>query len=369
MTKYVSKKAPLSQEELSVRRRYIGATFVTCIVVALVFGSVHVVQLGANRMQEMRAQAGYDLKDEDKKIRAAGEDLFRNVLHERGVSHTISYTVEEVHGLLPVIEWQRLETMVEIPEGQFIMGTNNLKTDAQNRPAHNVTLPTYYIDKYPVTHAQYARFVAGTGYRVPLNWSDGRFVPERTFHPVTMVSWFDAKAYCTWANKRLPSEAEWEKAARGTDERRWPWGPIMDTKLLNTYYNVGSTTPVGSYLDGASPYGVLDMAGNVSEWIEDDFDPYNKTDAPSTVFKAKKQVVAASKEDRNKKVADIVDTDLKYKVMRGGSWKGDPFSTSSYHRSYSWPNLTSDFYGFRCVKDADVEPNKAEVASNESIDS
>ena len=366
MKKYAKKKAPLSSEELAVRKRYIGATFVTCMVLALVFGTIHVVSLGSIRMDEMRAQAGYDLKDEHKKIRAAGEDLFRNVFHERGVTHTVTYTVEEVHGLLPVIEWQRLETMIEIPEGEFVMGTDNMKTDAQNRPAHNVYLPTYFIDRYPVTHAQYARFVAETGHRTPLNWSEGKFDPPKTFHPVTMISWFDARDYCTWAKKRLPSEAEWEKAARGTDSRRWPWGPVMDTKLLNTYYNVGSTTPVGSYLDGASPYGVLDMAGNVSEWIADDFEPYKKTDAPSRIFKAKAPVVATKKEDRDKKIADFVETDLKYKVMRGGSWKGDPFSTSSYHRSYSWPNLTSDFYGFRCVKDA--EPQETEVAKNDSIE-
>jgi len=360
----VRKKTALSDEQLAVRKRYIGATFVTCMVAALVFGSIHVVQIGSKRMDEMRAQAGYDLKDEDKKIRAAGEDLFRNVLHERGVSHTITYTVEEISGLLPIIEWQRLEMMVEVPEGEFIMGTDNKKTDSQNRPAHKRSLDTYYIDKYPVTNAQYGRFVAGTGHRTPINWSKGKFVPGKVFHPVTMVSWFDARDYCEWAGKRLPTEAEWEKAARGTDERRWPWGDVMDTKLLNTYYNVGSTTPVGMYEGGASPYGALDMAGNVAQWIADDFDPYSETDASQEIFKAKMPVVSKDKKNRDKKVADFVETELKYKVMRGGSWKGDPFSTSSFHRNYSWPNLTSDFYGFRCVKDS--EPLNTEVASNES---
>ncbi|MDX1812503.1 MAG: SUMF1/EgtB/PvdO family nonheme iron enzyme, partial [Gammaproteobacteria bacterium] len=232
-------------------------------------------------------------------------------------------------------------------------GTDNLKTDSQNRPAHKVALPDYYIDKFPVTNAQYARFVAETGYRVPLNWKKGRFLPEISLHPVTMVSWFDAKAYCGWAKKRMPTEAEWEKAARGTDERRWPWGDAMDVKKLNTYYSVGSTSSVDTYKDGVSPYGVYDMAGNVIEWVADNFEPYKNTDAPETVFKAKKQVVSDSKEDIEKKVAKFVETDEKYKVMRGGSWKGDPFSTSSYHRSYSWPNLTSDFYGFRCAKDSE----------------
>lgn len=369
MKKYASKKEPISSHDLTVRKRFIGATFVTCMVLALVFGTIHVVSIGSNRMDEMRAQAGYDLKDEHKKIRAAGEQFFREVFHEHGVTDSLKYTIEEVHGMLPVIEWQRLETMIEIPEGEFTMGTDNMKTDAQNRPAHTVYLPTYYIDQYPVTYVQYARFVAETERRAPLNWESGKFDPPRTFHPVTMVSWFDARDYCTWAKKRLPSEAEWEKAARGTDGRRWPWGNVMDTNVVNTYYNVGSTTPVGSFLGGASPYGVLDMAGNVAQWIADDFEPYDKTDASLRVFKAKAPVVAADKEDRDKKIADFVETDLKYKVVRGGSWKGDPFSTSSFHRSYSWPNLASDFFGFRCAKDAEPQETTTEVVNNDSLDS
>jgi len=354
----------LSKDEIAVRKRYIGATFVTCIVAALVGGTIHVVQLGSNRMQELRDQAGYDLSKENEKIRAAGEDLFRNVFHERGVTHTITYTIEEADGLLPVKQWKHLENMVEIPAGEFTMGTDNLKTDAQNRPSHKVFLNSYSIDRHPVTNAQYARFVAFTGHRVPLNWSEGKFNPEKLLHPVTMISWFDAKDYCEWTGKRMPSEAEWEKAARGSDERRWPWGDVMDTNLLNTYYNVGSTTQVGSYEGGASPYGVLDMAGNVLEWVDDDFEPYKKSSAPESIFIAKKQVVSDDPKDRDMKVANFVDTDKKYKVMRGGSWKGDPFSTSSYHRNYSWPNLTSDFYGFRCVKDADVQNTK--VSKNET---
>ncbi len=345
-------KRILTPDEIAIRKRYIGATFVSCIVLALIAGTIHVLELGANRMQELRDKAGYDLEDEHTRIRAAGEDLFRNVLHERGVTHTVTYNSEEASGLLPVNEWLRLETMALVPAGEFTMGTDSIKTDAQNRPAHIVNLPAYEIDKYTVTNAQYARYVAATGYRVPLNWSKGRFKPALAVHPVTMVSWFDAKAYCEWNNKRMPTEAEWEKAARGTDSRRWPWGNVMDVKKLNTYYSVGATSPVHAYPEGASPYGVVDMAGNVIEWVADNFEPYRDTEAPKMIFVAKKQIVSDDKDDRNKKIAKIVETDEKYKSMRGGSWKGDPFSTSSFHRGYSWPNLTSDFYGFRCARDA-----------------
>jgi iron(II)-dependent oxidoreductase len=117
---------------------------------------------------------------------------------------------------------------------------------------------------------------------------------------------------------------------------------------LNTYYNVGSATDVNIYTSGVSPYGIFDMAGNVNEWTEDNFLPYKGSDAAAEVFKGKVARVASS-EDRSMKVADLVTVDRRYKVMRGGSWKGDPFSTATYHRDNALPNLASDFYGFRCA--------------------
>ena len=349
-----------SAAQREIRKRYLGATFVTCVVLALIAGTIHVLQLGANRMNEMRDLAGIDVENEKEHIRAAGEDLYRNVAHEKRLTHTLTYTMEEAAGLLGVNEWKSLAEMVEVPAGEFLMGTDYLKADAQNKPQHKVYLDAFKIDKHEVTNAEYARFVAETNHRPPLNWSKGKFDAGYEMHPVTMVTWFDARDYCAWEGKRLPTEAEWEKAARGTDGRRWPWGDRMDVKRLNTYYSVGSTTPVGSYPLGASPYGALDMAGNVAEWVDSELVPYKGSTAPEEVFKAKIPVVPKDEKEKQMSVVDFVETDLRYKVMRGGSWKSDPFSTSTYHRNSQWPQLTTDFYGFRCAQDIAPETTKSE---------
>lgn len=343
----------LTKEQIQIRKRFIGATFVTCIVTALVFGTIHVLELGANRMQQMRDLAGYDISKEKDRIRAAGQDLYLADRHEKGQTHTDSYTIEEARSLLTEQQWQMLAEMVVIPEGEFIMGTDSLKSDSQNRPQHKVFVKSYKIDKHLVTNAEYALFVAETGYRAPLNWPNGKIPEGLKLHPVTMVSWFDATAYTDWAKKRLPTEAEWEKAARGTDGRRWPWGDKMDSSFLNTYYNKGSTTKIDAYPQGASPYGVLDMSGNVQEWVANDFIPYSGSAAPETLFAAKVPQIPTDAKDRSLRMVEFVETEERYKVMRGGSWKSDPFSTSTYHRNFSWPNFTSDFYGFRTASDVD----------------
>lgn len=351
-------RGPLAKEQIANRKRYLGATFVTCVVIALVGGTIHVLELGSNRMLEMRDKASYKLEEENNKIRAAGEDLYRTDAHEKGLTHKHALTLAEVEKLLPPEKWFELETMATIPAGPFLMGTNNLKSDAQNRPQHTVTLPAYRVDKFLVTNAQYAKFVATTQRRTPSNWPDGKIPPGLELHPVTLVSWFDAKAYASWAGKRLLTEAEWEKAARGTDGRRWPWGDNMEPSRLNTYYSVGSTTPVGAFVSGASPYGVMDMSGNVNQWVEDELLPYRDSDAPTDLFRAKAPKLPDDASERGKKMVDFISTEQKYKVMRGGSWKSDPFSTTSYHRNYSWPHFAADFYGFRCAQDVEASTAK-----------
>jgi iron(II)-dependent oxidoreductase len=345
----------LTPQERERRSRFLSATLVTCLALLVIGGSLHVVMLGSIRMGEMRDKATYDLRDEPAHERAAGEDIALHARNEHrkelaAASHA-GYTIDEVKALLLPEQWTELDSTIDIPAGTFPMGTNYDRADVQDRPQHAVRLPAYRIDKYLVTNAQYARFIAETQHRPPSTWKNGRIPEGQLLYPVTLVNWYDASAYAQWAGKRLPTEAEWEKAARGTDARRWPWGNSMDPKRLNTYYNVGSATNVDVYRNGVSPYGVYDMAGNVSEWVEDDFLPYPGTDAPADVFQGKVNRMLTP-EDRALKLSEQVPVAQHYKVLRGGSWKSDPFSTATYHRGFNWPSYASDFFGFRCATDA-----------------
>lgn len=332
------------------RRRYLKATLISCMVLLVVGGFAHVIKIGATRLEDMRRLASYDPKDMSRHIRAAGEDITLHHEHEFGEQKAKGYTVEEAEALLPKAKWAELDSMIVIPAGEFTMGTSLPHTDEQDHPAHQVKLPAYRIDKYAVTNAQYARFVAATGHRPPSSWKQQRIPEGELLRPVTLVSWYDAVAYAKWAGKRLPTEAEFEKAGRGTDGRRWPWGNQMNPERLNTYYNVGSATDVTSYENGKSPYGVMGLSGNVDEWVQNDFAPYPGSDAPATLFQGKVGRVNSAK-DQSMKVVDLMPVKASYKVLRGGSWKSDPFSSALYHRNFAFPNYASDFFGFRCAAD------------------
>jgi formylglycine-generating enzyme required for sulfatase activity len=164
---------------------------------------------------------------------------------------------------------------VPVPAGPFLMGSRRASDQqAYETPQHTVTLPAFRMGRYPVTKAQYAAFVEAMAYAPPADWVDGQFPPEQGDHPVVYVSWHDAQAYLAWLWQqtgrpyRLPSEAEWEKAARGEDGRLWPWGNAWDPARANCKpAGPGGTTPVGEYSPaGDSPYDCSDMAGNVLEW-------------------------------------------------------------------------------------------------------
>jgi formylglycine-generating enzyme required for sulfatase activity len=164
----------------------------------------------------------------------------------------------------PELEW------VVVPAGTFLMGSNSLQ-DAQatsdEQPQHQVTLARFCISRFPVTNLQYSRFLAATGQVHPSHWAGLQIPSGREDHPVVNVAWHDAQAFCEWAGARLPSEAEWEKAARGTDGRLFPWGDEPPPAgHCNFDRIVDDTSSVGAYTGSESPYGIADMAGNVLEW-------------------------------------------------------------------------------------------------------
>ncbi len=279
-----------------------------------------------------------------------------------------------------------------VPAGSFLMGSDKVDTSGKQQeyglvkplfldehPAHRVKLPAYYIDRYEINNAQYKKFVREAGRTEPFSWSQNGFnllesrlqasdlealrwiateyfkfdIDTRTAGkkqllrlmredqamknhlPVSSVSWYDASAYCQWVGKRLPSEAEWEKAARGEDGREFPWGNEWDTEQTNVGDDAdweGGIAPVGSYENNQSPYGVYDMAGNVWEWTADWYQPYANSDYASK---------------------DFGET---HKVIRGGGGGVGHYSLSFFFRSAmrgnALPDAQSGDVGFRCAWDA-----------------
>lgn len=227
--------------------------------------------------------------------------------------------------------------MVYVPRGEFIRGSENGSDDEM--PVHTGYLPSFWIDQTEVTNVMYRKCVMDKKCNPPTQEkSNTRVLYFNNYdfgdHPVIYVSWVDAKMYCEWAGRRLPTEAEWEKAARGTDGRIYPWGEGIDCQYANYSNCVGDTSQVGSYLSGASPYRALDMAGNVGEWVADVYDNkyYN------TILDG---VVNPTGPDYGQ-----------YRVMRGGSWKDEAYFLRSADRNWGSPNNRYYTVGFRCARDA-----------------
>jgi len=227
--------------------------------------------------------------------------------------------------------------MVLVPRGEFKMGSAMHSDES----LHNVVLDAYYLDKYEVSNQRYGEFMKATGHAAPAYWDDKRLnKPEQ---PVVGVNWLDAKAFCEFDGKRLPTEAEWEKAAKGpAGDNHYPWGHRrVDTKHANYGQNVGFTTAVDSYPEGVSGYGAYNMAGNVFEWVADWYDPkyYNQSPALNPQGPEKAYKMGHMGE---------------MKVLRGGSWLAPEQSLHTSHRFWNRPenNSYGVGLGFRCAMNA-----------------
>jgi formylglycine-generating enzyme required for sulfatase activity len=221
--------------------------------------------------------------------------------------------------------------MTLIPAGSFLMGNNNefYDNDYDEKPRHVVNLQPFFIDIYPVTNYDYKVFVEATGHRYPAYWSDsGEILAGKEQHPVTGVNFMDVTTFASWKGRRLPTEQEWEKASRGTEGFRWPWGNTFDESKANVGQR--TTTPVGAYPEGCNAYGLCDMAGNVWEWTSTWYAPY--PGAPP-----------------NRAILRFLNDS--YLSVRGGSHSSDIGSARGADRGIKKPEEFGPQLGFRTVVD------------------
>ncbi|MBI3812824.1 MAG: SUMF1/EgtB/PvdO family nonheme iron enzyme [Nitrospirae bacterium] len=242
--------------------------------------------------------------------------------------------------------------MVSVSGGPFVMGTDEVGLESvveeygipkplllDAAPAHRVNLPPFFIDRYEVTNADYYRFQAANRFPMLPHWSNGQPRPDQDRLPVIYVSWWEADAYCRWLGKRLPTEAEWEKAARGREGWTYPWGVFFDPRRANVGGLQSGLMPVGSFPTGRSPYGADDMIGNVWEWTADWYRAYPGASYTSTEYGET------------------------YRVARGNSWSGlghfpkkvqdeiQALEARVTYRLYFQPLMALEDVGFRCAKD------------------
>lgn len=230
--------------------------------------------------------------------------------------------------------------MVQISEGPFVMGSRDNDSDPDEKPEHQVYLKAYFFDKNEVTQYAYDRFAKMTkrAKRKIEVFEDDPAKLLKPEHPMIAVTWEDAEAYCKWAGKRLPTEAEWEKAARGEGKRRYPWGDEFVVGYANIDGNEDAfryLAPPGSFESGRSPYGIYDMTGNVGEWVSDFYDENYYRKSPYRDPKGPEQG------DQH--------------VIRGGSWRETKRNVRASKRFQAKPWRHDVTVGFRCAKDVDAE--------------
>ena len=273
--------------------------------------------------------------------------------------HIIFSSILLMSGCMSGIKDDTKENMIFIPEGSFTMGfkidNDHEWGDMDEEPVHQVTLSSYWIDKYEVTSSNFTKFLNENkkeAYRfieitpsVTVQFEDNVYQPRKGLenYPVNRVSWFGADAYCKWKEKRLPTEAEWEKAARGTDQRIFPWGNEFPDNSRVTFRRKFSEKgfqvmePVEGMKNGISPFGVHQMAGNVWEWVSDWFD-------------------ATAYQDENRIDPKGPESGIS-KVLRGGNWYYKAYYMRTTYRFNERPDIFKVWQGFRCARQAKPSDN------------
>ena len=233
-------------------------------------------------------------------------------------------TPAEREGRLRETRLRLCRDMIEIPAGRFVMGSDSGNPD--ERPRQYLFVEAFYIDPYEVTNADYAEFMEWTGHAAPPHWKNAAFPEGEEKYPICNVSFTDAQAFASWAGKRLPSEREWEKAARGQDGRVYSWGDVFDASLCNTWESgIGAALPVDAYPGGKSPYGLWNTVGNVWEWVGEWYQPYPQSTYTRPEFGDK------------------------YRVLRGGAWNMSADYARCPARYYLEPDYRHLSFGFRCA--------------------
>jgi len=227
----------------------------------------------------------------------------------------------------PAPEAKTAEGMVMVGAGTYIIGRDD--GDPLAGPKHTALLSSFLIDKTEVTNAEYKRFVDATGHAAPGTWRERAFGEGKSNYPVTDVTWQDAADYAAWAGKRLPTEAEWEAAARGSNGSVYPWGDEWRSDAANI--GTSGIAEVGRFPEGASACGALDMIGNVWEWTADEFKLYPGNSA---------------------RLRDLVEPGVVYRIIRGGAYDGSKKNDASY-RGYVDAGKAYPKTGFRCVRNAE----------------
>ncbi|PIW33663.1 MAG: hypothetical protein COZ37_06120 [bacterium (Candidatus Ratteibacteria) CG_4_10_14_3_um_filter_41_18] len=314
MVKYWGAKEKKKKKVPAAERKSYASLISTILSLALIAGLIY-LGFYLNKRFDKKVSKETKITAEEEKVseKQPTTSSYKPVISTSSSSRTVPASVTKMKEKEDEIPSE----MVYVPAGEFIIGW-----DKENRPVQ-ISTGAFYVDKYEVTNENYKKFIDATGHRPPKHpgkskydiWQGNDYPADLAKHPVVNVSWEDAAAYARWSGKRLPSEIEWEKAARGIDGRLYPWGNKFEENRCNAgAFGRKGTSPAGSYSNGISPYGCFDMAGNVWEWS-------------STLY----------------------DTKHKWHLARGGSWADGEGEITTVARSN--PITASPTGGFRCVKD------------------